>query len=136
MLFRSFRNALLPVLGDGERAEAGDGYRGEPRYAKHPKPAGSHPPMKEMQAEVRSRHEAINKRFKQWGCLKNMLRGNMLEHHKHFRFCCFITQLCIENGEPLFSVDYEDPDYDNLYFDDRHLGDDDDDDDEFEVAPN
>ena len=29
--------------------------------------------------------------------------------------------------EPLFSVDYEDPDFDNLYFDDKHIGDGDDD---------
>ena len=38
------------------------------------------------------------------------------------------NNLCIENGEPLFSVDYEDPDFNNLYFQDHHIGDDDDDD--------
>ena len=40
---------------------------------------------------------------------------------KCYRFCCFITQMCIEDGEPLFSVDYQDPD-----FQDNHIGDDDD----------
>ena len=35
------------------------------------------------------------------------------------------TQLCIRSGEPLLSVDYEDPDFDNLYFNDRNIGDDD-----------
>ena len=80
---------------------------------------------------MRSRHEAINKRFKQWGCLKQMLRGNILHHGRYFRRCYFATQLCIENGEPLFSVEYEDPSFDNLYFNDRHIGDNDDDD--FEI---
>jgi hypothetical protein len=32
---------------------------------------------------------------------------------------------CIENGEPLFKVDYEDPDFDNYYFDESD-GDEDD----------
>jgi hypothetical protein len=30
-----------------------------------------------------------------------------------------VTQLAIENGEPL-QVDYKDPDWDNLYFDDEN----------------
>jgi hypothetical protein len=32
---------------------------------------------------------------------------------------------CIENGEPLFKVEYEDPDFDNYYFDESD-GDEDD----------
>ena len=63
----------------------------------------------------------------QRGYLKQVFRGNILHHSKYFRFCCFITLLCIENGESLFSVEYEDPDFDNLYFDDARIGDDDDD---------
>ena len=43
------------------------------------------------------------------------------------RWCCFMTQLSIENGEPLFSVDHVDPDFDDLCFEDNHVGDDDDD---------
>ena len=36
-------------------------------------------------------------------------------------------QLCIENGEPLFSVEYQYPNWDDLYFNDQHIvGDDDD----------
>ena len=121
-----FRNALLSMLGPGERVEADDGYRGKPRYVKHPKSMGHHPACAEMQKIVRGRQETINKRFKQWGVLKQMFRGDITQHGDYFRFCCFVTQLCIMNGEPLFSVDYEDPDYDNLYFQDRHIGDNDD----------
>ena len=38
-----------------------------------------------------------------------------------------MTQIAICNGEPLFQVDYEDPDYNNQYFDDAHILDDNDD---------
>ena len=39
-----------------------------------------------------------------------------------------MTQIAICNGEPpLFQVDYEDPDYNNLYFDDSDILDDNDD---------
>ena len=31
--------------------------------------------------------------------------------------CAIVTQLAIENGEPLFQVDYKDPDFENFYFD-------------------
>ena len=37
--------------------------------------------------------------------------------------CARMTQLAIANGEPLFSVDYEDPDFDNLYFGESNEGD-------------
>ena len=116
------------MLGVGERVEADDGYRGEaPQHVKCPKSIGHHAICAEMQSRVRHRHETINKRFKQWGVLKQIFRGNILTHSYYFQFCCIVTQLCIENGEPLFRVHYEDPDFDNLYFDDRCIGDADDD---------
>jgi hypothetical protein len=42
-----------------------------------------------------------------------------------FWFCAIVAQQTIENGEPLFSVDYEDPDYNNLYFQDQNDSDND-----------
>lgn len=121
-----FRNALLSMLGVGERVEADDGYVGDaPQYIKCPKSMGHHKATDEMQSIVRRRHETINKRFKQWNCLKQIFRGDITEHGMYFRFCAIVTQLCIENGEPLFSVDYEDPDFDNMYFQDDNIDDDD-----------
>jgi hypothetical protein len=114
-----FRNALLTELEEGERVEADDGYRGDsPRYVKCPASIGNHEEMNTSAAFVRRRHETINKRFKQWGILKQVYRGDLSKHGTAFRVCAIITQLAIENGEPLFQVDYEDPDFDNLYFDD------------------
>jgi hypothetical protein len=121
-----FRNSLLSELDEGERVEADDGYRGEaPRHVKCPKSMGAHAITESMQALVRRRHETVNKRLKQWGILKQVYRGELHTHGLAFRVCAVVThQLAIENGEPLFSVDYDDPDFDNFYFDDE---DDDDD---------
>ena len=122
-----FRNALLSELGDGERVEADDGYRGEaPRYVKCPKSIGSVELTATMEAFVRRRQETVNKRFKQWGILKQVYRGDTAKHGQPFRVCAIVTQLAIENGEPLFQVDYKDPDWDNLYFDDADVVDEDD----------
>ena len=119
-----FRNALLSELDEGERVEADDGYVGEsPEYVKCPRSIGNHEITESMAAIVRRRHETINKRFKQWGILKQAYRGDITEHGLAFRVVAVVTQLAIENGEPLFSVDYEDPDFDN--FDDEDEDDED-----------
>lgn len=124
-----FRNALLSELDEGERGEADDGYRGEaPRYIKCPASIGSVEQMEAQSAFVRRRHETINKRFKQWGILKQVYRGDIAKHGQVFRLVAIVTQLAIENGEPLFQVDYQDPDWDNLYFEDGDVVDEQEDD--------
>jgi DDE superfamily endonuclease len=113
-----FRNSLISHLSEGERVEADDGYIGEcPRYTKVPGHMTSDPTTASMQADARKRHETINKRFKQFGILKQAFRSKRLyTHGKIFRAVAIITQLCIEKGEPLFSVDYEDPYDDDLNY--------------------
>ena len=77
-----------------------------------------------MQASfVRRRQETINNRFKQWGILKQVYRGDITKHGDAFRVCALVTQLGIESGEPLFQVEYKDPDFDNLYFQDGNIPD-------------
>jgi hypothetical protein len=122
-----FRNALKSMLDPGERVEADDGYRGEsPGFVKCPQSIGQLAITESMQSLVRRRHETVNKRFKQWGILKQVFRGDISKHNQVFRFVAIVTQIAIENGEPLFGVDYEDPDFDNLYFADYAIDDDDD----------
>lgn len=70
----------------------------------------------EMQSRVRSRQETINKRFKQWAMMKNIYKGDIRHHASYFRVVAIVTQIAIEHGEPLFVVDYADPDFDNIYF--------------------
>ena len=61
-----------------------------------------------MQSRVRSRQETVNKRFKQWEILVQVYRHDITMHGYVFRAIAVITQLAIENGEPLFPVDYND----------------------------
>ena len=121
------------MLEIGERVEGDDGYRGEaPERVKCPTSIGNHAVADAMAAIVRRRGETINKRFKQWNVLKVPFRGNLEHHGQFFRFAAMVTQIAIEHGEPLFSVDYEDPDFDNGYYE-RAEDDDDDDDDSVSI---
>ena len=74
-----------------------------------------------MQSIVRRRHETINKRFKQFGVLKQVYRHDLRDHGDVFRSVAVITQLAIDNGEPLFAVEYEDPYLDDNYFPDADI---------------
>jgi hypothetical protein len=61
-----------------------------------------------MQQRVRAHHETVNKRFKQWSCLLSRFRHDIGKHGDVFRCVAVLTQLAIENGEPLFEVEYND----------------------------
>lgn len=53
---------------------------------------------------IMSRHETVNKRIKQFGILRETFRHSLDKHPIVFHACTNLTQLMIENGEPLFSV--------------------------------
>ena len=55
-----------------------------------------------------------------------MCRGDISKHGYAFRVVAVVAQFAIVHGEPLFSVDYEDPDFDNYYFRDEAEDDNDD----------
>ena len=64
-----------------------------------------------MQARVRSRHETVNKRMKQFGCLRQPFRHHdFAKHSSCFRAVAVLTQVAIEFGETLFEVEYSDSD--------------------------
>jgi hypothetical protein len=106
-----FRKALLSHLNPGERVEADDGYIGDaPQYVKCPKAFTNPVETERMQQLVRNRQETVNKRFKNWGILKQVYR-NKEKVHLHgevFRAIAVITQLSINSGEQLFQVQYDD----------------------------
>ena len=94
----------IPV-DPNERVEADDGYLAEePDTCKCPggfasrmdKSAG------EFRRRIRTRHETVNARFKSFGILKQTYRHNLINHGNIFRAVAVLTQLAIENGEPLF----------------------------------
>jgi DDE superfamily endonuclease len=122
-----FRESLKSHLADGERVEADDGYIGEhPECIKCPK--GFHNPeeTKFMQSRVHSRQETVNKRFKDWGILRQRYRHDITEHGDYARAVFMLTQLAIDNGEKLFSTGYRDPPYTNTAYDVEDSDDDDD----------
>lgn len=111
-----FKSALLGELEEGERVEADDGYVGEaPRHVKCPKSIAQREDTERMQSLVRRRQETINRRFKQFGVLRQRYRHDLRDHGDLFRCVALVTQLSIQNGEPLFSVDYRDPYLDDIY---------------------
>ena len=103
-----FNKVLHHFLEPGERVEADNGYVACADKVKCPDNPCNPPANERMQARVRSRHETINGRFKTWGILSQVYRHDIRRHGEVFRAVAVITQLAIENGSPLFQVDYED----------------------------
>jgi hypothetical protein len=97
-------------LDENERVEADDGYVGEaPAHVKCPMSFTNDERKLAMQNRVRSRHETINKRLKQWGCLRQQFRHHdVAKHSSCFRAVAVLTQLSIEFGETAFQVEYSD----------------------------
>ena len=112
-----FRLALMTELDEGERVEADDGYIGEaPRHVKCPRSISRREECDAMSSYVRRRQETINKRFKQFGVLKQIYRHDIRDHGTVFRCVAIVIELSIENGEPLFSVEYQDPYLNDNYY--------------------
>jgi hypothetical protein len=107
-----FRKSLMTFLDDGERVEADDGYLGEhPRHVKCPKGFTNPEETKFMQQRVCNRQETVNKRFKDWGILRQCYRHSIEDHGEPTRAVVMLTQLSIDNGEKRFSMGYRDPPY-------------------------
>ena len=105
-------------LDNGERVEADDGYAGaDPEFTKtrsgifHPTAAAS------VRNTVCARHETVNKRLKQFAALSNVWRHNISKHSTAFHAVALVTQISIENGEPLFEIEG----YDDQHFYDQNL---------------
>jgi hypothetical protein len=63
----------------------------------------------QKQKRVRSRHETVNKNFKQWGCLKQVFQHAIISRHDDVLIAvAIVTQICIKSGECLFNVEYDD----------------------------
>jgi hypothetical protein len=61
-----------------------------------------------MQRSVRAHHKMLNGWLKNWGILSQVYRHDIMWRGDVFRRCAVVTQLTIENGEPLFEVEYKD----------------------------
>ena len=107
-----FRRGLkAKLLEAGERAEADDGYRGEPACIDLPQEGCFRGGRRQqsIKQRVRSRHETVNARFKNFGCLEQRFRHKLSKHRLCFNSIAVITQIGIRRGdEQLFQVrDYQ-----------------------------
>lgn len=94
------------VLKGGEKVEADLGYRGEDLKINTPNDFGNDE-LEEMKADVRHRHETVNRRLKIFGVLAKRYRNETRDHSRCFRAVAVIVQLNIENGAPLYDVTYD-----------------------------
>jgi hypothetical protein len=109
-----FREALIHELEEAERVEADDGDIEEaPLHVKCPKCITNPEECESMQQRVRNRQETVNNRFKFWEVLKQIFRHELTLHGDVFRCIAIISQLVIDNGQPLFQCGYKDPPFDS-----------------------
>lgn len=103
-----FKKYLIDELGPYERVEADSGYsQFDPEFAKTPAKAFLRgEDSKKLSNTARARQETVNKRLKQWGCLSQVFRHDILKHSDVLRAVLVITQIIIDEGEPLFQVNY------------------------------
>jgi hypothetical protein len=102
---RIARDSLIYHLDHGEMYLADGGYYDGNQWSVTP--SGFHEFSDKQKSVVRARHETINKRFKQWGALKQVYRHPRETHGAVFRAIANITQLTLEAGEHLFGVEYD-----------------------------
>jgi len=100
-IYRQGLNELLKLTG--EKAETDLGYRGEPATVNHPDAYNADHYEKQC---VRSRHETVNRRFKQFNVLGRTFRHDKDKHKEVFTAVAVITQLSIRVDSPLFQVNY------------------------------
>lgn len=102
------KEKLMKFLGAGEmlEADAGYGYHGDAyvsdRIVCSQDDFGSEEERREK-SELRARHESCNRRFKQWGILKQQFRNNKKKHAMVFYAIAVMTQISIDNGDVLFA---------------------------------
>ena len=102
-----FRASLKTFLDPYERVEADDGYSGEdPVTCKTPGGLSSRCDKEaaKLRLRIRARHETVNARIKTFGALKQRSRHPTENHGMFVRAVIVLTQLMIENGEPLFGL--------------------------------
>lgn len=99
-----FRQKLKRMLADGEMVEADRGYRGEYYHVRTPVDYHTEA-EKRSKEKIRARQETVNRRFKQFGALKQIFRHHIGVHRVVFESVVVLTQLSINNGDKLFQVD-------------------------------
>ena len=102
-------DSLITFLGPGERVEVNAGYIGEASYnIKCPMSVTNPREMIKIQGRLRRRQKTINRRFKDWGVLKEVCRHYAGDRGNILLAVVVLTQMAIDSGEKLFSCEYRD----------------------------
>lgn len=96
-----FRLGMKESLLSGEKVVADGGYRDNCCEQL----GGQSSTLSKVYSVVRARHETVNRRLKQFFVLGHRFRHDLSRHSACFHAVSNLTQLMIENGEPLFSVE-------------------------------
>ncbi len=103
---KNFQNNLKKLLCQGERVEADSGYVGDSKVD-HPNKNCHNLGQWISKYDVRARHETVNKRMKQFYCLKHVFRHSVEKHIDFFNAVVMVTQINLTHGcEPLYHVPY------------------------------
>ena len=97
-----FRLGLKDLLGPGEKVIADRGYRGDTRIST-PDDANDKE-HKYAMSVLRARHETLNGRLKNWGCLRQIYRHDRNKHHMLLQTAAVVIQVNISIGNRLFQV--------------------------------
>ena len=98
-----FKSKLAHLLLPGEMVEADGTYRH--RKVRTPLNFVSQTD-KRAKNKARARHETVNRRLKQWGCLKQQFRHTLAYHSRCVEAVCVFTQQAFNRGEGPFPVTY------------------------------
>lgn len=104
-----FRESLVKMLDEGEMVEADAGYGavgkavGTDGLIRSRDDYMSEEERREK-SEARARLETCNRRFKQWGILKQQFRNQKKLHQYVFYAIAVMTQMSIDNGNVLFQI--------------------------------
>jgi len=95
-----FRSKLKGMILPGERIIADRGYKDEVcDYVSQDMVY-----QDKFYSTVRARHEAVNRRIKQFNVVSQRFRHKLSLHFLCFQAAANLTQLMIENGAPLFEI--------------------------------
>lgn len=98
---------LVYMFEGDERAVADGGYRGHPIYFDTPWRVLDNIYQSSRKALARARHETINRRIKQWRCMKEQWRHGLEKHGLAFHAIANIEQLLLMK-RPTWQVVYND----------------------------
>lgn len=97
------------MMEQREKVEADDIYIPERGHCVCPGSLDSRADQSRLRGKVRMRHEHINERIKNFGCMVQRFRHSTNKHSACFRAVCVITQLAMESGETMINMaEYDD----------------------------